>query len=480
MARPSQHAVILSEGCSPRLATEVEGSAVAFRADDSRHDVRNEITFMRSTKFAILFASLLFVFAGAMAQAATVTGTVTDKTTNKPAPGDAVTLLEPMSGMSEVGSATTNAQGHYSLNLPGSSPYLVRVTHQGAEYFIAAPQGGGSGDISVYDVAAKVEGITIAEHVTGIETDNGQLRVVERYDIHNASSPPRTQWSKQSFEVILPDDAVVGDASAQRPGASSLPTTVKLNPDGPKGHYSFDFPIQPDQDGKGTLFQVQYQLPYSSGKYSFHSLVTLPADTVWVVLPKAMTFTGGNGAGFESSPQDPTVQTFLARNVAPGKTLEFSVSGTGSFARDDQNGQSGQPNDNGPEAGAPGSQPGGGIGQPINTPDPLSKYKWWILGALAVLLAAAAAFLLRKPEGAGTAAPAGVGETASDGRLPAHSTPSLAGTSPAAKNAALLNALKEELFALESEKIAGTLAPSEYAEQKAALETVLRRALKKS
>jgi hypothetical protein len=193
-----------------------------------------------------------------------------------------------------------------------------------------------------------------------------------------------------------------------------------------------------------------------------------------------MTFTGGNGAGFESSPQDPTVQTFLARNVAPGKTLEFSVSGTGSFARDDQNGQSGQPNDNGPEAGAPGSQPGGGIGQPINTPDPLSKYKWWILGALAVLLAAAAAFLLRKPEGAGTAAPAGVGETASDGRLPAHSTPSLAGTSPAAKNAALLNALKEELFALESEKIAGTLAPSEYAEQKAALETVLRRALKKS
>jgi hypothetical protein len=422
----------------------------------------------------------LFVFAGAMAQAATVTGTVTDKTTNKPASGDAVTLLEPMSGMSEVGSATTNAQGHYSLNLPGSSPYLVRVTHQGAEYFIAAPHGGGSGDISVYDVAAKVEGITIAEHVTGIETDNGQLRVVERFDIHNASSPARTQWSKQSFEVVLPDDAVVGDASAQRPGASSLPTSVKLNPVGAKGHYAFDFPIQPDQEAKGTLFQVQYQLPYNSGKYSFHSLVTLPADTVWVVLPKAMTFTGGNGAGFESSPQDPTVQTFLARNVAPGKTLEFSVSGTGSFARDDQNGQSGQPNDNGPEAGAPGSQPGGGIGQPINTPDPLSKYKWWILGALAVLLAAAAAFLLRKPEGAGAAAPAGVGETASDGRLPAHSTPSFAGTSPAAKNAALLNALKEELFALESEKIAGTLAPSEYAEQKAALETVLRRALKKN
>ncbi len=289
-----------------------------------------------------------------MAQAATVTGTVTDKTTNKPAAGDAVTLLEPMSGMSEVGRSTTNAQGHYSLNLPGSNPYLIRVTHQGADYFISAPQGGGTGDISVYDVAAKVDGVTIAEHVTGIETDNGQLRVVERYDIHNASSPPRTQWSKQSFEVILPADAVVGDASAQRPGASSLPTSVKLNPDGPKGHFSFDFPIQPDEGAKGTLFQVQYQLPYSAGKYSFHSLVTLPADTVWVVLPKSMTFTGGSGSGFELSPQDPTVQTFLARSVAAGKALEFSISGTGSFARDDQNGQGGQPGDNGgQQAGAP-------------------------------------------------------------------------------------------------------------------------------
>ena len=417
-----------------------------------------------------------------MAHAAAVSGTVTDKTTNKPAVGDAVTLLQPMSGMSEIGHATTNAQGHYSLDLPGQVPYLIRVVHQGAEYFIAAPQGGGNGDIAVYDVAAKVDGVTISEHVTGIDTDNGQLRVVERYDIHNTSSPPRTQWSKRSFEVILPTDAVVGDASAQRPGASSLPTSVKLNPDGPSGHYAFDFPIQPDEDGKGTLLQVQYNVPYGSGKYSFHSQVTLPADTVWIVLPKAMTFTGGSGAAFESSPQDPSVQTFLARNVAPGKALEFSVSGAGSFSRDDQNGQGGQGGDGGgPQAGAPangpGTGPGGGLGEPINTPDPLSKYKWWILGGLALLLAAAAAFLLRRPPAPLTGAGATL-DTGS-GMSPAYSSSSLAGASPGAKNAALLNALKEEMFALESEKISGTLAPAEYAEQKAALETVLKRALKK-
>jgi hypothetical protein len=430
-------------------------------------------------RFGACIFGLSFLLSSAMAQAATVSGTVTDKTTNKPAVGDAVTLLEPMSGMSEVSHAATNAQGHYSLDLPGQVPYLIRVMHQGAEYFIAAPQGGGNGDIAVYDVAAKVDGVTISEHVTGIETDNGQLRVVERYDIHNASSPPRTQWSKQSFEVILPTDAVVGDASAQRPGASSLPTSVKLNPEGTKGHYAFDFPIQPDDGGKGTLFQVQYDVPYSGGKYSFHSQVTLPADTVWIVLPKAMTFTGGSGSAFESSPQDPSVQTFLARNVAPGKALEFSVSGTGSFARDDQNGQGGQGGDGGPpQAGAPASGPGGGLGEPINTPDPLSKYKWWILGGLALLLAAAAAFLLRRPPPTGAGATLDADLIASPRISPAYSASSSSGASAAAKNAALLNALKEEMFALESEKISGTLAPAEYAEQKAALETVLKRALK--
>ena len=416
--------------------------------------------------FAFFALTLSFLFSGALAQAAAVTGTVTDKTTGKPAGGDPVVLVEPMSGMSEVGHATTDAGGHYSLNLPGSVPYLIRVSHQGADYFIPAPQGGGNGDVSVYDVAPKVDGVSIAEHVTGIETDNGQLRVVERYDLHNLSNPPRAQWSTHSFEVVLPDDAILGDVSAQRPGTGSLPTTVKLNPDGPKGHYSFDFPIQPDEGGKGTLFQIQYNLPYSSGSYTFHSLVTLPADAVWVVLPKAMSF---SGSSFQSSPQDPTVQTFMMRNVTPGKPVAFTVSGTGSFPREDQNAQGGDNGQAGPEqSGSPQSGPGGGIGEPINTPDPLSKYKWWILGGLALLLATIAAFLLRRPATTVVGMPAGAAAG-----IPGSYT------SPAAKTSALLNALKEELFSLESDKIAGTLSPAEYAEVKAALEIVLKRALKK-
>ena len=121
-------------------------------------------------------------------------------------------------------------------------------------------------------------------------------------------------------------------------------------------------------------------------------------------------------------------------------------------------------------AAANNGQPGGGIGNPINTPDPLSKYKWWILGGLALVLTAGAGFLLRKPAGLPGATYTPEASTAS---LPAF-------TSSGLKQTSLLNALKEEMFALESEKIHGTITPEDYAEAKAALEIVLKRALKRN
>jgi hypothetical protein len=410
---------------------------------------------MKSTQFVLRSFAMSLLFAGTLAQAASVTGTVTDKTTGKPAAGDSVALVDVQASMREVARTTADARGRYSLQEPGNGSYLVRVTHQGVGYFIGAPQEGAQGDIPVYDAAAKVDGVAIDEHVLGLETDNGQLRVVERYTVRNASAPPRTQWSKRSFAVVLPAEAVVSDVSAQRP--SGLPTSVKLEPDGPQGHYSFNFPIEPNDGDKNTLFQIVYEVPYRGGKFTFHPQVSLPASTVWVVLPKSMTFASGAGSAFQPSPQDPGFQTFVTKNVLPGRMLEFTASGTGSLPSETQG-------DNGSQ-GAAGGQPGGGMASPINTPDPLSKYKGWILGGLALLLAAAAAFLLRRP--AASAADAGFA-----------AQPAVA--SAQARHAAALDALKEELFALEREKLSGTIGPEEYANAKTALETVLKRVLKHS
>jgi hypothetical protein len=428
---------------------------------------------MKSTKIVLRIFALALLLMGALAHAATVTGTVTNKTTGKPASGDPVVLVDVQAGMGEVAHATTDASGHYSLVEPGSSPYLVRVTHQGATYFVAAPQGATPADITVYDVAQKVQGVSIEADVLEIESDNGVLRVAERFFVHNTSMPPTTQWSAKSFEVVLPSDSVVDSVGGQRP--NGLPTTINLDPDGPKGHYAFNFPIQPDSGDKDTLFQLSYHVPYSSSKYTFKAQVSLPADNFAVLLPKSMTFAATSGDAFTSVQEDPNVQTYLLKNAAPGRTLEFTISGNGSMPREQQGTPGGQqPAGMGAQgAGAPGpsSTPGGGIGNPIDTPDPLSKYKWWILGGLGLLLVVAAAFLLRKPAGAQAA---GATHLADTGAVAA-AFPGVA--SPAAKNSQLLNVLKEEMFALESERINGSIGEEEYTKMKAALETVLKRAL---
>lgn len=431
---------------------------------------------MKSTRLFLRTFALSFLLIGAFAQATTVTGTVTNKTTGKPAAGDPVVLVDVQAGMGEVAHATTDANGHYSLVEPGSSPYLVRVTHQGAGYFVAAPEGPTPANITVYDVAKQVKGVFIEADVLEVETENGQLKVNERFFVHNTSSPPTTQWSDKSFQVVIPAEAVVDGVGGQRP--NGLPTSIKIEPDGAKGHYAFNFPIQPDDGDKDTLFQLDYHMPYSSNKFAFHAQLTLPADNFAVLLPKSMSFTPAVDGAFKPVAEDPAVQTFILKNATPGASIDFTISGTGSIPREQQ-GTPGaqQPAGMGAQGAAPdasagnGGQPGGGIGTPIGTPDPLSKYKWWILGGIGLALAAAAAFLLRKPAGATVAG----AQTAVDTGAVAAAYPAFA--SPAAKNSQLLNVLKEEMFALESEKIHGTIAADEYAKVKDALETVLKRAL---
>jgi hypothetical protein len=430
---------------------------------------QDKITTMRSTK--LTSAVFCFLLLGATAYAASVSGTVTNKTTDKPSSGDLVELVDVQAGMSAVAKATTDSSGKYTLNEPGSGPYLIRATHHGAGYFIAAPQGPGSGDINVYDASPGTP-ISVEDQIINLEAPTPQqLDVTEQYVVHNSSSPKMTKSGSNTFEFALPEGAVIDMAEATRP--SGLPTMAQPGPAGAKGHFAFNTPIEPDQGpDKMTVFQVHYHIPYT-GKYTFKPVVLVSTGNLAVQLPKGMIFTPASGAAYQAIPQDPSLQTYLLKNAQPGGSYSFVVSGTGSVPREQQGG--GGQQDAAPAA-QPAGGPGGGIGEPINQPDPLTKYKWWILGGLGLFLATAAAFLLRRPAGA----PAGAMPVPANPLVPAANGYSSHVASPAGKNGALLAVLKEELFSIESEKIAGTLSAAEYAEQKAALEVVLKRALKKS
>jgi hypothetical protein len=231
------------------------------------------------------------------------------------------------------------------------------------------------------------------------------------------------------------------------------------------------FPVRPGE----TRFQLSYTLPYN-GSYKFTPRLALPTENVAIMLPKGMQFSGG--APFQPADVDANAQTFLARNVQPSQALAFTVSGTGSMPRDSEQTGASAPNAGAPAAmpGAPDqsaaaadTRPGGGLGTPIDTPDPLQKYKWWILSGLALVLVIAAGFFLRGK-------PASAVEAVGPAPSPLIPSPQLSPKSSPSPGS-LLAALKDELFALETERLEGKLSEADYAETKLALEVVLRRAL---
>ncbi len=406
------------------------------------------------------------------ALADSITGIVTNKTTDKPAAGDDVVLIRLAQGMQEASRTKTDAKGHFTLDIPegDNGLHLVRVTHDKANYFRPAPPGTQSVEVDVFNAAAKVKGVSSEADVMRIQTDESgkALHVVENFFVKNESNPPLTQFSDRPFEFYLPEGAVVEGSAALAPGG--MPVQASPVPLGDANHYAFIFPIRPGE----TRFQITYRLPYN-GNMKFAPRVMMPTDTIAIMMPKSMTFKPGASAPYTPVTEETTAQTYVARSVQPSQALDFVVSGTGQMPRDTgaaaTAGEGGAATSNASgQAGAGGAaasdtRPGGGLGTPLDPEgnnDPWAKYKWWILGGLGLAMAVGAGIMLKNGP-AQAVAPAGAGAFA---------------PGPVATGGdSLLAAMKEELFALETDRLQGRLSESEYVEQKAALEVVLRRAL---
>ena len=442
----------------------------------------------RLLQISLSLALLLIPSTIPSALAATITGTVTNGTTNKPSDGDDVILISLQQRMQEAARTKTDAHGHYSINVPDQGMHLIRVDHEKASYFQPAPPSTSTVDVTVFDVAATVPGISTEANVIRVETDPQGLHVTQSYFVKNDSSPPRTQFSSRSYEIYLPPDAKVEGAAAMGPGG--MPVASSPAPMGEKGHYAYLFPLRPGE----TQFQVTYSLPYT-GSAKFEPKLAGSADNVVVMVPKSMTFTPDASTPYTPINDDINAQTFVAKNVTPTQALGFSVSGSGALPRDVQTAQAGNGQAGAP-AGADDNRPGIGLGNPIDTPDPLNKYKWWILSGVGLVLVIAAAFFLRRsPQQddddalvAASAQPAPVAEqyaaplTWTQGSPPPATVapippPPPADPDPETQRHNLLNSLKEELFALESDRAKGNVGEVEYAAHKQALEAIIRRAL---
>ncbi len=425
---------------------------------------------------------LLFLTLATVAAAQTLSGTVTNGTTGKPAAGDEVILINISNGMDVAANTKADSSGKFSFTLKdGPGPHLIRAVHQGVTYHQVAPPGTNSVEVKVYDVAKKLSQVRVTADVMRFQAESGTLQGVRLFAVNNASSPPKTQMNDHNFEFYLPEGAKIEQTHARAPNGQ--PISAEITAQSEKNRYAVAFPLRPGE----TQIQVQYTLPYA-GSLTFDPKPLYPAEHVVVVVPKTMQFEAANGSLFQSmndpSQSDTTVQ--VARQTLPGQSLTYTIKGTGTISEAPQQVAAGAAQ--GQQEGMS-NRPGGGLGTPIDTPDPLQQYRWWILGGFAIVLAAGGWVVTKRPTSAATA-PASAGPVATSVPKPrvtsraaaAPAPPSTApksASAPAGKSAMLLEALKEEMFQLELERRQGKITPSEYEKAKAALDETLGRALKR-
>jgi len=403
------------------------------------------------------FVIILFFACSIAANADTIRGAVQNGTTKRPSAGDEVQLKKIGQTMEDVGKTKTSGKGEFSFTVPSiQSPYLIWVKHQDVTYTaVVRPGTSGTVAVRVFDAAPIVKEITTTEHVIVLQTNSNTLKVDEIYTVDNASNPPRTLNNPHTMELYLPEGAAITDAGAQNPG--NMPLKLALIPQPEKNRFAFLYPIRPGQ----TQFKVGYTLPYP-GKLKITPKFAAAIGNVLLVTPTSMNLTPADASVYQatSDPQLKGVNLFVAKNVTPQQQVGFEITGSGEIPRD-----TGQASAPGPAPGvatrAENNGPGGGLGIPNEKPDPLHSGQWYFLGVLTLFLAAGAVYIF-------TTTPIEPVTTSGIARQTTGERPSL-----------LMEAMKEEVFQLEAERLQGKISQPDYQLAKAALDKTLQRAVQR-
>jgi len=476
---------------SPVILSAAESAQSAFPAKSKdpfslNNAGRPKKEFSHGSRTARTIGALILLLS-TLATAQTLTGTVKNSTTNKPAAGDEVVLLSLGQGMEEAGRTQTDAKGHFAFKLEAQGPHLVRVIHQEVTYHRMAPPGTTSVAVEVYDVGKKVEGITVVADIMRFQAAQGQLEVERTFAVTNNSKPPRTQMNEHNLEFYVPDGATITEAQAMTAGGQPV-KSAPVPEDNSRSRYAFLFPLRPGE----TRFSVVYTLPYT-GSANIDPKTVYPLEHFVAIAPKSMTFSAAPGTGYQVAPfpGQPDANVEVASNMKVGEPMAFKLSGQGMLAAPpDEEGQQSQSS----SSAQPESRPGGGLGPPIDAPPPTHNYQWWILGGLALTLSAGAIFVASRQQAANRAHANGKAlpsleevEDYEAAEVPAvrevrTSEARLSESRPkpgARASSKLLEALKEELFELEVEHKQGLISQQEYESAKSALDQTLQRALKR-
>jgi hypothetical protein len=413
--------------------------------------------------------------------AGTLTGTIHNGTSGKPAAGVDVILIQLQGGMQPVANTKSDAQGHFQFNRPdiGAAPMLVRAVYRGVNYHEPVPPGKTTADIQVFEPTDKPGTYAVSNHAVIIQPNGAELLVGEEFTIENKSQPPVAYYRADgSFNFSIPDGAEFNQASAW--GSAGMPV-VQGTIDKGKNQMAIAFPFRPGESG----VRLSYKLPYPSNHLTLRNVLPYTTGRFIVAAPPSVQISGD---GLAPAGQDQGFSVYVRESVAANAAVNIAVSGTAPMPAANQGNSApagGQVS--GPPSVDAGQSPSvnsrletSGAEAPVTTatalPARLDSLKWVLVGGFAAIFALGFIFLFRRPQvvaaGASNGAPAAIAASSA-----APTTPKTAASAVADVNREVrgsLDELKDNLFRLELRRQAGTISEQDYARERQRMEQVLR------
>jgi len=410
----------------------------------------------------------LALVAAATAQAATVTGSVRNGTSGRPASGVEVVLIQLQGEMQSVASTKTDAQGNYTLDhaAAGREAMLVRAVYRGVNFHQPLPPGSSKVDLTIYEPSSDPKTIKVGTRVVMFQPNGSSLLIVDDYALQNNSQPPVAFYNPQGdFEFELPEGAELSQVSSW--GPSRMPVTQGTINRGNR-KYAIAYAFQPGDNG----VRVTYQVPYESNQVALRFVSAHAAERVGLVAPASVQI---ESAGFAPQGQEQGFNLYSRDSMPAGLPFEVSVSGTAP-----------PPSANDQGAGQPGTSGSSGAIQVL--PNRLDSLKWILLGGFALLFGLGVVSIWRRPVAAGAqlgamGAPAAGSGVSRSSRRRSERPPAPGGTGGGAAEAVSavereveqgLDGLKDKLFRLELRRQAGTISDEEYLRERTQAEKILR------
>jgi hypothetical protein len=276
--------------------------------------------------------ALAFLLAASLRAA--IDGTVVNRTTGKPQPGVAITLIKPgQRGMRTLGTTVSDASGHFVFEKdePGGGPQLLQANYKGVNYNkLMTPNVPTSNvELEVFESSKSPAVARIAQQMLVLEPNSSQIAVSETVLMENDSNTTFNNPETGELLLYLPPSAN-GQVRVNAQGPQGMPLPRPAEKTKQTDVFKVDFPIKPGQ----SEFEVSYVIPAGS-PFTFHGRVVglkgMQSGPLRLIAPPGVTLSGND---IQSIGTEPKTQATIYNVTVPGN-FSFNIMGTGSLRQQD-------------------------------------------------------------------------------------------------------------------------------------------------